>query len=89
MNEENNMEIKKIGEGCFAPQPVIKDAPHVATIKGFCYRDEYGNVAVFNGITGELVRYQPTDDDKVLFYVEYPSEYFPQDMELGTWDIKD
>lgn len=82
------MEIKKIGEGCFAPQPVIKDAPHVVTIKGFCCRDEYGNVAVFNGITGELVRYQPPDDDEILYYVEYPNECF-QDIKLGTWDIKD
>lgn len=70
------MEIKKIGEGSFAPQPIVEKAPHVVSIKGFCNRDEYGNVAVFNGVTGELVRYQPPEDDRVLYYVEYPDEYF-------------
>lgn len=70
------MEIKKIGEGSFAPQPIAENAPHVVSIKGFCNRDEYGNVAVFNGVTGELVRYQPPENDRILYYVEYPDEYF-------------
>ena len=83
------MKIKKIGEGCSTPRPIVEDAPHVVTIKEPCYCDEYGNVAVFDGVTGELIKYQPPHDDKVLYYVEYPSEWFPQDIKLGTWDIKD
>lgn len=71
------MEIKKIGESCFTPQPIVEDAPHVVTIKELCcYHDEHGNVAVFNGVTGELVRYQTPEDNRILFYVEYPDEYF-------------
>ena len=84
------MGIRRVGEGSFKPQPVAKDIPHLATItESIPLRNENNEIAVFDGITGEFVRYQLTDDDKVLFYVEYPSECFPQDMELGTWDIKD
>jgi hypothetical protein len=76
------MEIKKIGEGSFVPQPIAENAPHVVSIKEFNYRDEYGNVAVFNGVTGELVRYQSPEDNRILFYVEYPDEYFNKGKKL-------
>ena len=65
------MEIRKLDEcGCFVPNPIVENYPHQMNIE-----IKPGYVPVYDGKTGEFLRWEKQPDDrKVLYYLQFPIE---------------
>lgn len=55
----------------------------------FVWKNEHGEIPVFSGVTGELLRYIKPLSDDVIYYIECPAEDVAEGHSIGTWSIED